>query len=114
MITSVHLDALAYNDIAVYTSSGTNAITTIVICNTGTPNLSDETINSSTLTLHVTSAAPNNVSTAANTIIKNLIIPAGETVFLSEERIVLDNGNQLRATASDPDLLSITVSTLPV
>jgi hypothetical protein len=64
--------------------------------------------------MNITSAAPNNVSNLANTIIKNLIIPAGETVFLSEERIVLDNGNQLRATASNPDLLSITISTLPV
>jgi len=112
MITSVQLTSTG--DELVYSSSGTNAITTIIICNTGTPDLSDETVDSATLTLNITSLAPNNVSTAANTIIKNLIIPAGETVFLSEERIVLDNANQLRATASAANLLSITVSTLPV
>jgi hypothetical protein len=112
MITSVQLTSTG--DELVYSSSGTNAITTIIICNTGTPDLSDETVNSSTLTLNLTSSAPNNVSTDANTIVKNLIVPAGETVFLSEERVILDNGNQLRATASSANLLSITVSTLPV
>lgn len=112
MITSVQLTTTG--DSLVYQSSGTNAITTIIICNTGTPTFTDESINSCTVTLNVTSTAPNNVSTDANTIIKNLIVPAGETVFLSEERIVLDNGNQIRATADQSNLLSITVSTLPV
>lgn len=112
MITSAQLTGTG--DTLIYQSSGTNAITTIIICNTGAPNLTDESVNSCTLTLNITSTAPNNVSTAANTIIKDLIIPAGETVFLSEERVVLDNGNQIRATASQANLLSITVSTLPV
>lgn len=112
MITSVQLTTTG--DELVYSSSGTNAITTIIICNIGTPDLSDETVNSALLTFNITSASPNNVSTDANTIIKHLIIPAGETVFLSEERVVLDNNNELRATASTADLLSITVSTLPV
>ena len=54
-----------------------------------------------------------------NTIVKNLIVPAGETVFFSDERIVLRGatsyGNdQIRATASVGNLLSITVSALPV
>lgn len=112
MITSVQLTTAG--DTLVYQSSGTNAITTIIICNTGDPDLTDETVNSALLTLNLTSEQPNDQSTDANTIIKNLIIPAGETVFLSEERIVLDNGNQIRATASEENLLSITVSTLPV
>jgi hypothetical protein len=112
MITSIQLTTAG--DTLVYQSSGTNAVTTIIICNTGTPDLNDETVNSSLLTLNLTSEEPNDQSNDANTIIKNLIIPAGETVFLSEERIVLDNGNQIRATASEENLLSITVSTLPV
>jgi hypothetical protein len=113
MITSAHLTST--DEEIVYTSSGTNAITTMIICNIGNPDLTDETIDSATITINVTSSTvPNNTSNAANTIIKNLIIPAGETVFLSEERIVLDNGNQIRATASVGGLLSMTVSTLPV
>lgn len=112
MITSTHLTTT--DDSLVYQSSSTNAITTIIICNIGTPDLTDESVNSVTLKMNITSAAPNNVSTDANTIFKDLIIPAGETVFFSEERIVLDNGNQLRATVSQANLISITVSTLPV
>jgi hypothetical protein len=59
------------------------------------------------------------VSSDTNTIVKNLIVPAGETVFFSDERIVLRGassyGNdQIRATASVGNLLSITVSALPV
>ncbi len=110
MITSTRLTNNI--DTAVYTSVGSTAITTMAICNTGTPDLQDETVNSTTLTVNLVSSG--GTSNDANTIIKNLIIPAGETVFLSEERIVLDNGDQIRATASVGQLLSVTVSTLVV
>ena len=94
-----------------------NAITNIIVCNTGTPNLTDETVNSCTLTLNLVPAG--GVSSDTNTIVKNLIVPAGETVFFSDERIVLRGetgyGNdQIRATSSVGNLLSITVSALPV
>jgi hypothetical protein len=112
MITSTRLNTTG--DTVIYTSSGTNAITTIIVCNTGTPNLSDETVNSVVITMNVTSAAPNNISNDDNTIVKNLIVPAGETVIFSEERMVLDNNNQLRMTANQSNLISVTVSTLPV
>ena len=94
-----------------------NAITNIIVCNTGTPNLTDETVNSCTLTLNLVPAG--GVSSDTNTVVKNLIVPAGETVFFSDERIVLrgDTGygnDQIRATSSVGNLLSITVSALPV
>jgi hypothetical protein len=92
-----------------------NAITTMIICNTGTPDPIDETVNSVTITINLCKAqSPTPVSTTTNRIISNLIVPAGETVFLSEERIVLDSGDQIRATASVGNLISITVSALPV
>jgi hypothetical protein len=111
-------------DTLVYTSSTTgaaigggvtgqtNAVTSIIICNTGTPNLTDETVNSSNLTLNLVLSG--GVSSDTNTIVKNLIVPAGETVFFSDERIVLNPGDQIRATASSSNLLSVTVSSLPV
>ena len=94
-----------------------NAITNIIVCNTSTPNLTDETVNSCTLTLNLVPAG--GVSSDTNTIVKNLIVPAGETVFFSDERIVLrgETGygtDQIRATSSVGNLLSITVSALPV
>jgi len=93
-------------------SGQTNAVTSIIICNTGAPNLTDETINAANLTLNLVLSG--GVSTDTNTIVKNLTIPAGETVFFSDERIVLNAGDQIRATSSAANLLSVTVSSLPV
>lgn len=90
----------------------TNAITTIAICNTGAPNLTDETVNSSNITINLVKTGQ--VSSATNTVVSNLTVPAGETVFFNDERIVLDSGDQIRATASASNLLSITVSALAV
>ena len=90
----------------------TNAITTIAICNTGAPNLTDETIDSSNITINLVKTGQ--VSSATNTVVSNLTVPAGETVFFNDERIVLDSGDQIRATASASNLISITVSALAV
>ena len=90
----------------------TNAITTIAICNTGAPNLTDETVNSSNITINLVKSG--GVSNATNTVVSNLTVPAGETVFFNDEIIVLDSGDQIRATSSAANLLSITVSALAV
>lgn len=86
-----------------FTSSGNNAITTVIICNTGA--------NDSALTLH---AVPNgNGVSTVNMIVNALTIPAGDTVSFDQEKMVLSNGDSLVAFASDTGL-SATVSTLPV
>jgi hypothetical protein len=96
----------------VYNSVGNNAITTIIACNTGTPNLTDETFNASQLTLYF---VPNEeFADDTTTVVKNLIIPAGETVFFSDEKVILSNGDSIRAQASVGNLITITVSVLPV
>jgi hypothetical protein len=60
-------------------------------------------------------AGVNSTSTGTGAlVVKQLTIPAGETVFFSDERIVLNAGDQIKATASTANLLSITVSSLPV
>ena len=101
----------------VYTSSGNNAITTIIVCNTGTVDLTDETVRASDLDLYL---VPSGLSgdTEVTQIISKLTIPAGETVFFSEERVVLSTGDTVQAKCSSTGgvggLLTITVSTLPV
>lgn len=96
----------------VYLSSGVNAVTTIIACNTGDVDLADETINQASLTLY---AIPNGLAAGdETTIVKNLIIPAGETVFFSDEKVILSNGDAIEAVASAGNLLTITISTLPV
>jgi hypothetical protein len=96
----------------VYTSTGNNAVTTIIVCNTGTPNLTDETVNSSNLTIYM---VPNGQPAGdGTTVVKNLIVPAGETVFFSDEKVILGNGDSVQAEASAGNLLTVTISTLPV
>jgi hypothetical protein len=89
-----------------------NAITTIALCNTGAPTLTDETDNTVTVNIYLVKSGAS--ATAANLIVSNLIVPAGETVFFSEERLVLDSGDQLWVGTSATGLLAVTVSTLPV
>ena len=122
MIYSTRLNSTS--DSLVYTSSSTgapigagvvgqeNAVVSIIVCNTGTPDLSDETVNSCTITMNLVQSG--GVGTDTNTIVKSLIIPAGETVFFSDEKIVLSSGDEVRATASVSNLISITVSALAV
>jgi len=109
----------------VYTSSGTNAITTTILCNTGAPNLANELENSITVNVYLIDPGSGGDNTAANSgalVVSNLIVPAGETVFFSEERIVLDNndyvavGYKMTDAGASPvnNLLTVTVSTLPV
>lgn len=109
-ITSTRLTSTGIT--TVYTSSGNNAVTTIIVCNTGTVDLSDETVDASSLTLHFVTSG--NSATDTNKVVSNLNVTAGETVTFTEEKIVLNNGDTIQAQASDANLLSITVSTLPV
>jgi hypothetical protein len=109
----------------IYTSSGDTAITTIALCNTGAPDLADETVNS--IDVNVYLVAPNGTHIDNRTInvgsliVSKLTVPAGETVFLSEERIVLSNTDYVAVgyspssgAATVGSLLTVTVSTLPV
>lgn len=109
MITNTEITT---TDTDIYTSVNTTAVTTMIFCNIGTPNPSNETENAVQLELHLVKQG--NVATNANTIVKNLNIPAGETVFFDTERVVLDNGDKIIAIASSNSLLVSTVSALAV
>lgn len=96
------------------------AITNIIVCNTGTPSLTNENTDEATITIYLCNKDVGLTGTDTNTIVKNLTVPAGETVFFSDERIVLSGDTALgtadiiRATASVGNLLSVTVSALVV
>ena len=89
-----------------------NAVTTMVLCNTGTPNITDESVNSVDVTIHLVNSG--DTHGAKNKIVSNLTIPAGETVFFSDEKIILDAGDEIWVGTSTDNLVAITVSTLPV
>jgi hypothetical protein len=123
----------ATTDTLVYTSSTTGApvgglvesvdtaITNIILCNTGTPSLTDENTNSVSVTIYLLNADVSLTPSVSNTIVSNLIVPAGETIFFSDERIVL-RGTSVGARGSDKvvvrasaaNLITVTVSALIV
>lgn len=98
----------------------TSAITTIMFCNTGTPDLTDETVDSASINIYLVKSGQ--VPETKGLVVSNLTIPAGETVFFSEERIILDAGDEIHigqyvANPSNPSntsLIAVTVSSLPV
>lgn len=90
----------------------TNAVTTIALCNTGTPDLTDETVDSVTVDVYIVKKGK--VAAAGNKVVSSLVVPAGETVFFSEERMVLDGGDMIYVEVNVSDLLAVSVSTLPV
>jgi len=123
----------ATTDTIVYTSSTTGAavggliesadtaITNIILCNTGTPDSTDENVNTVSVTIYLLNADVSLTPSVSNTIVSNLIVPAGETIFFSDERIVL-RGTSVNARgsgkvvvrASAANLITVTVSALIV
>lgn len=108
-ITATAVNSGSPNGTTIYTSVGDNAITSIIACNN-----SPSSIN---LTLY---AVPNTKSAYVNpecTIVSSLTLPAGETLSLDQEKLVLGNNDVLSAIASVAYTgtgISIVVSTLPV
>lgn len=90
-----------------------NAITSMVLCNNFTPiSLTNEDTGTCQVNVYLVKAGAS--AGLSNIIISQLIIPAGETVFLSEERVVLDAGDEIWVSATFANRITFTVSTLPV
>ena len=89
-----------------------NAVTTIAMCNTAAPSASDETTNAVNVNIYIVKSGKSYGN--GNLIVSNLTVPAGETVFFSEERIVLDSGDEIWIGTSAAGRLSVTVSALAV
>ena len=101
----------ATSNTAIYTSSGDNAITTIIVCNTNTtPGSGDRS-----LTLYAVENAGGSVGSPVpgNMIVQTLNIPAGDTISFDQEKMVLSNNDTIVVYASATGLTA-TVSTLPV
>jgi hypothetical protein len=90
----------------------TNAITTIALCNTAAASAADETTNAVTVNIYIVRSGKS--YGAGNLIVSSLVVPAGETVFFSEERIVLESGDEIWVGTSAASRLSATVSVLAV
>jgi len=96
----------------------TRAITTIVLCNVLIPNPANEAENSCNVNIYVAPANPaegfgSGVGTST-LLVSNLPIPAGETVFFAEERLVLEPGDAIFVGTSTANAICVTVSSLQV
>lgn len=94
----------------------TNAITCIALCNIAAPSTADETTNSVNCNIYLAKAGIGAQSSGptCNLVVSNLTVPAGETVFFNEERIILDSGDEIYVGTSAANRLCVTVSSLPV
>jgi len=88
------------------------AVTNIILCNTGAVTITDESINRPSVDVYLVKQGETPVD--ANKIVSSLTVPAGETVFFSDEKIILDGGDEVWVKAADANLISVTVSSLPV
>lgn len=94
---------VAANILAV-TSVGGQAVTTMYFCNTNT--------NPTTFTMHV---VPTGFEANANNIVyKNKVITAGDTYIIDWEKLILAQGDTIRANANVGDSIVATVSTIGV
>lgn len=81
------------------------ALTTMFFCNYSA---SDVTLSSLNLVTSGGSASD------TNRVVKDLLIPAGETLTFDTEKIVLSAGDFVSAVASDNSRLTVTLCTLQV
>jgi hypothetical protein len=114
----------------VYTSSTTGApiggsvtgqqtaVTTIALCNIATPDPANENTNAVVVNIYLAKAGIGYKNYPAdgttNLIVSRLTIPAGETVFFNDERIILDSGDEIYVGTTVANTLAVTVSSLPV
>jgi hypothetical protein len=108
-VTETALSGGVLNGTAVYTSSGNNAITSIIACNNSGSNIN--------LSLYAIPNGKNAYNNPECTIVSSLTLPAGETLSLDQEKLVLGNNDVIGAIASvaySGTGVSIVVSTLPV
>jgi len=89
-----------------------NAVTTMVLCNTGSPSLVDESTNEVYVSIYIVRSGKSYAD--GNAIVSNLLIPAGETVFFSDEKIILESGDEIWIGTSSNSLISVTISALAV
>jgi len=100
------------SECVIYDSTGTNAITSLIVCNSATYNPASPTDGLTYLSLWA--VASGDAKGNVNMIVNALPIPAGETVSFDSEKLVLDDGDMIIANSTSPTNLSATVSSLPV
>lgn len=88
------------------------AITTILVCNTVTPNPIHDEDGLAVFDLHL---VPSGQAIGdQNMVVRSLVLPAGETFTFDSEKIVLEEGDYVNIVGESPVVLSATISYLEV
>lgn len=88
----------------IYTSSNSSAITAVYLLND----------DSSSVVVQVHVVPNGGTAGSANKIIKDLTIAAGDTYIADTERLILDDGDTIQASASTGSVLHATISYIGV
>lgn len=112
-ITNQFIDAALTT---VYTSSGENAITTMIFCNyQDADNIpGDDTLTEADTFLSVYVVPSGDSALDSNKILHNLKIPGGETFIMDTEKFVLENGDRIICETTSPATVSVTISSIAV
>jgi len=112
-ITNEYIDATITT---VYTSTDTNAITSMIFCNYATASniAGDATLTDADTYLDLHIVPSGDTYNDKNKILHQLKLPAGETFIMDTERLVLENGDTIQAQTTSPATISVTVSSIPV
>ena len=110
----------------IYTSPGTpgdvnvqSAVTTMIFCNIADQDDSTVALTTgaaggdTTIDVYLVKAGAT-ANPTVNMIMKNVRLPASETLFFDTERIVLGAGDSIQARTSEENKVIATVSVLPV
>jgi hypothetical protein len=84
----------------IYASTGNSVVVTAFVCNT----------DSSARTFNLYAVPTSGTASTSNQILKEVSINAGDTYIMNSERLILANGETLRANASVNSVLVVTVS----
>lgn len=87
---------------AIFTSSGTSAVTALYLCN----------YSASTVTVSIYVVPSAGSASDANIIYKDIAITASDTYLCDTERLVLSNGESIQISASAASAVNVTTSYL--
>ena len=88
---------------SIFTASNQQALTVIYLCNTS----------AAPVTINVYLSPDSNVS-VSNTIYSSLELTANDTYIISQEKLILDTGNQVLVEANVANAVTATVSFITI
>jgi hypothetical protein len=104
-ITSKQITQAGNPATQVFLSSGQNAITTMIICNTST-------INAAIMDMYVVSSTSGLAVGPQTQILNSVSIPATESFVMAEEKFILEDQDSVYVRSSVAGALTVTVSTV--